>query len=152
RFLAEADAVARLQHPNVVQLFQAGQHDGLPYFTLEFVPGGSLADKLREQPLSAREAAQLVQAVTRGVQHAHERRSIHRYLKPGNVLLAEDGTPKVTDFGLARRVEAGGKLTASRDVVGTPSYMAPEQVTDGARKAGPACDVYALGAVLYECL
>jgi serine/threonine-protein kinase len=134
-----------LQHPNVVQLFEAGQHDGLPYFTLEFVPGGSLAHKLREQPLSARDAAQLVQAVARGVQHAHEHGIVHRDLKPANVLLSADGTPKVTDFGLARRVETGSGLTVSGDVVGTPSYMAPEQAAGEARKVGPACDVFALG-------
>jgi WD40 repeat protein/serine/threonine protein kinase/tetratricopeptide (TPR) repeat protein len=152
RFQAEAEAVAYLQHANVVQLFDSGTHNGLPYFTLEFVAGGSLADKLREQPLKAEEAARMVQAVARGVQHAHDKGIIHRDLKPANVLLAPDGTPKVTDFGLARRVETGSGLTATGAVMGTPSYMAPEQAGGDTRKVGPACDVYALGAILYECL
>src|SRR5262245_10944993 len=119
RFLAEAEAVAHLQHPNVVQLFEAGQHGGLPFFTLEFCPGGSLASKLGGAPLQPTEAARLVEQLARGVQYAHEKGVVHRDLKPANVLLAEDGTPKVTDFGLAKRVEAGSGLTASGAVLGT---------------------------------
>lgn len=152
RFLAEARVVAQLQHGNVVQLFESGHHNGLPYFTMEFVPGGSLADRLRKQPLTAHEAAKMLKEIAAGVQHAHERDILHRDLKPANVLLAEDGTPKVTDFGLARRVEAGSGLTATGAILGTPSYMAPEQACGQAKKIGPAADVYALGAILYECL
>jgi hypothetical protein len=152
RFLAEAEAVARLQHPHIVQIFETGRHGGLPYFTLEFVGGGSLADKLRAGPLPPREAARLVKRVAHGMDSAHQQGIVHRDLKPANVLLTEDGTPKVTDFGLARRVEAGGGLTATGAVVGTPSYMAPEQAQGKSKAATAAADVYALGAILYECL
>src|SRR5262249_44669798 len=149
---SEAEAVAQLQHSNVVQLFESGQHNGLPFFTLEYVPGGSLADKLKGVPLPPAEAAKLVGQVARGGHYAHPRGIVHRDLKPGNVLLAEDGTPKVTDFGLARRVEAGSGLTATGAVMGTPSYMAPEQAEGKGKEATPAADTYALGAILYECL
>jgi hypothetical protein len=152
RFRAEAEAVARLQHPNIVQLFDSGEHNGLPFFTLELVPGGSLADRLRGTPLPPQEGGRLVEQVARGLQHAHEQGIVHRDLKPQNVLLAADGTPKVTDFGLARRTEVGSGLTATGAVLGTPSYMAPEQAAGEGKRVGPAADVYALGAILYECL
>jgi tetratricopeptide (TPR) repeat protein len=152
RFLAEAEVVAALQHPHIVQIFEVGRHAGLPFFALEYLEGGSLKDKLRGAPLPPREAAQLVQTLAGAVQAAHERGIIHRDLKPGNVLLAADGTPKVTDFGLARRVEGGGGLTQSGAIVGTPGYMAPEQAAGGGKTVGRRADVYALGAVLYECL
>jgi tetratricopeptide (TPR) repeat protein len=152
RFLAEAEAVARLQHPNVVQVYEVGRHEGLPYFSLEYCPGGSLADRLAGGPLPARAAAELTAAVARGVHAAHARGIIHRDLKPGNVLLAEDGTPKVGDFGLAKRLERDSGLTQTGSFLGTPSYMAPEQAEGRGRRVGPAVDVYALGAVLYECL
>jgi tRNA A-37 threonylcarbamoyl transferase component Bud32 len=151
RFLHEAESVAQLQHPHIVQVFESGQHAGLPYFTLEFVAGGSLADRLRPQPLQPREAAALVEQLARAVHYAHQKGIVHRDLKPHNVLLTEDGTPKITDFGLARRVEVGQGLTATGAVMGSPPYMAPEQAA--ARKdVGPAADIYALGAILYECL
>jgi formylglycine-generating enzyme required for sulfatase activity len=150
RFLAEAQAVAHLQHPNIVQLFESGQHQGLPFFTLEYVPGGSLADQVREAPLAPAEAARVVEQLARGMAYAHARGVVHRDLKPENVLLAEDGTPKVTDFGLAKRVEAGSGLTQTGTVLGTPSYMAPEQAAGQAKEVGPAADIYALGAVLYR--
>jgi WD40 repeat protein/tetratricopeptide (TPR) repeat protein len=161
RFLGEAEAVAALQHVHVVQLYEFGQHQGLPYFTLEFVSGGSLADKLRGTPLAPRAAARVVEQVARGMDYAHGHGIVHRDLKPANVLLTEDGTPKITDFGLARRVEGepgasatGGVkgLTATGAVMGTPSYMAPEQAVGQGKHVGPAADVYALGAILYECL
>jgi WD40 repeat protein len=152
RFLGEAAAVAQLQHPNLVPLFESGQQDGLPYFTLEYVPGGSLAQKLRGGPLPPGDAAGLVQQLARGMHYAHQRGIIHRDLKPANVLLAEDDTPKITDFGLAKWAAAGEGLTASGDVMGTPSYMAPEQADGKSKDVGPAADVYALGAILYECL
>jgi serine/threonine protein kinase len=151
RFLAEAEAVAALAHPNVVQVFECGMHDGQPYLALEYCPGGSLADKLRGTPLPPRAAAALVEPLARAVQAAHGRGIVHRDLKPANVLLADDGTPKVTDFGLAKRVEGGAGLTQTGAILGTPSYMAPEQAA-GSKAVGPAADVYALGAVLYECL
>jgi WD40 repeat protein/tetratricopeptide (TPR) repeat protein/tRNA A-37 threonylcarbamoyl transferase component Bud32 len=152
RFLAEAEAVAALQHPHIVQLHDFGEHEGLPFFTLEFVPGGSLADKLNGMPLPPKEAARLVEQLARGVHYAHGKGIVHRDLKPANVLLAEGGTPKVTDFGLAKRAEVGTGLTASGAILGTPSYMAPEQAGGKTRDVGPAADVYALGAILYECL
>jgi WD40 repeat protein len=151
RFLAEAEAVAHLQHLNIVQIYGSGQHKGLPFFTLEFVPGGSLADKVRAAPLPPRAAAHLIEQLARGVGYAHAQGVVHRDLKPGNVLLGADGTPKVTDFGLAKRVEGGAGLTRTGTVMGTPSYMAPEQA-GGQKDVGPAADIYALGAILYELL
>jgi serine/threonine-protein kinase len=150
RFRTEAQAVARLQHPNVVQIHEVGEHDGLPYFSLEFCPGGPLNRKLGGTPLPAREAATLVERLASAMQAAHDKGVVHRDLKPANVLLAEDGTPKVTDFGLAKKLDEAG-LTQTGAVMGTPSYMAPEQA-GGGKDIGPACDVYALGAILYECL
>jgi tRNA A-37 threonylcarbamoyl transferase component Bud32 len=152
RFLAEAEAVAALQHPHIVQLYEYGQHNGLPFFTLEFVGGGNLADRLAGKPLPPREAARLVEQLARGVQAAHGRGIVHRDLKPANVLLTPDGTPKITDFGLAKKLNVGSGLTAPGAVMGTPSYMAPEQAAGRTEAIGPACDVHALGAILYECL
>jgi serine/threonine-protein kinase len=152
RFRSEAQAVARLQHPNVVQVYEVGEHDGVPYFSLELCEGGSLADRLRGTPLPAREAAQLVATLARAVQAAHTCNVVHRDLKPANVLLSADGTPKVTDFGLAKRLDVETGQTQSGAIVGTPSYMAPEQAAGRTREVGPAADVYALGAILYECL
>src|SRR5262249_51845359 len=136
RFLAEAEAVAHLQHPHIVQIFEAGQHQGLPYLSLEYVGGGSLADKVHQHPLPPREAAGVVEQLARGLAYAHQRGIVHRDLKPENALLAPDGTPKVTDFGLAKRVEGSENLTATGAVVGTPSYMAPEQAA-GSKEVGP---------------
>jgi serine/threonine-protein kinase len=150
RFLREAESVAKVRHPGVVQVYDFGTHQGLPYFTMELCEGGSLADRLGGAPLPAREAARLVEQLARAVQAAHEAGVVHRDLKPANVLLAADGQVKVTDFGLAKQVEGSG-LTATGAVMGTPSYMAPEQA-QGRKDIGPAADVYALGAVLYECL
>jgi hypothetical protein len=151
RFRTEAEAVARLQHPNVVQIHEVGEHDGLPFFSLEFCPGGNLERKLGGTPLPPREAARLVQALARAMQAAHERGIVHRDLKPANVLLAADGAPKVTDFGLAKKLDDVGQ-TQPGTIVGTPSYMAPEQAGGRTQEVGPAADVYALGAILYECL
>ena len=151
RFLREAEAVAGLHHPNVVNLYDVGEVEGRPYFTMEFIEGGSLARKLAEGPMPAREAAALVAQVTEAIEAAHQSGIIHRDLKPGNVLLTADGTPKVTDFGLAR-LESDAGLTLSGAPVGTPSYMAPEQARGEKSAIGPATDVYALGAILYECL
>jgi WD40 repeat protein/tRNA A-37 threonylcarbamoyl transferase component Bud32 len=165
RFLDEAQVVARLQHPNIVQVYETGQHQGLPFMALEFVAGGSLAGLLRDTPLPPRAAARLVEQLARGIHAAHQAGIVHRDLKPANILLSGAGPgaggatealataiPKITDFGLAKRVEAGSGLTASGAVLGTPSYMAPEQAGGGGKRVGPAADVYALGAVLYECL
>ncbi len=151
RFRTEAEAVARLQHPNVVQIHEVGEHNGLPYFSLEFCAGGSLEEKLHGTPLPAREAARVVEMLARAMQAAHQQQIIHRDLKPANVLLAADGTPKITDFGLARKLDQAGQ-TNTGSVMGTPSYMAPEQAGGRTQEIGPTTDIYALGAILYECL
>jgi WD40 repeat protein len=149
RFRTEAEAVARLDHPNVVRVHDVGEHEGVAFLSLEFCPGGSLERKLAGTPQSPADAARLVETLARAVDHAHCQGVVHRDLKPGNVLLAADGTPKVTDFGLAKKVDAAAQ-TATGAILGTPSYMAPEQA--GGKRVGPPADVYALGAILYECL
>src|SRR5882724_6052250 len=152
RFLREAEAVAGLRHPNIVQVYEVGDVDGQSYFTMELVEGGSLAQQIQGVPQPVRKAAVLVATLADAVHAAHQSGIVHRDLKPANILLTADGTPMVTDFGLALRLQGGGALTLSGVPVGTPSYMAPEQ-TQGQRDAvGPAGDVYALGAILYECL
>jgi hypothetical protein len=151
RFRVEAKAIARLQHPHIVQVYEVGEHDGLPFFSLEYCPGGSLDKKLAGTPLMAREAATLVQELALAIHAAHQKGIIHRDLTPANVLLAEDGTPKVTDFGLAKMVDETGR-TVTGAVMGTPPYMAPEQAAGRVQSIGPATDVYALGAILYELL
>jgi WD40 repeat protein len=151
RFQTEAEAIARLRHPNIVQVYEVGDHEGKPYFSLEFCESGSLEKKLGGTPLPPKEAAYLVETLARAMQAAHEQKVIHRDLKPANVLLSEDGTPKITDFGLAKKLDEAGQ-TASGAVMGTPSYMAPEQAGGKSAEVGPLADVYALGAILYECL
>jgi tetratricopeptide (TPR) repeat protein/tRNA A-37 threonylcarbamoyl transferase component Bud32 len=151
RFHSEAEAVARLQHPHIVQIHEVGKTGELPYFSLEYCSGGSLADQLHGTPWEAQRAARLVQTLAGAVAAAHAAGIVHRDLKPANVLLTADGTPKVTDFGLAKRLDVPG-LTATGAIVGTPSYMAPEQAGGKGKEVGPAADVYALGAVLYELL
>jgi tetratricopeptide (TPR) repeat protein len=179
RFRAEAEAVARLQHPNIVQVYEVGEQDGRPYFSLEFVDGGSLDLKITGKPQPTRPAAQLVATLARAVHHAHQHGIIHRDLKPGNILLQHSSTkdtkgheaeqpapeapgvssgaswmtciPKITDFGLAKRLDEASH-TQTGDVLGTPSYMAPEQAAGQIRAIGPATDVYALGTILYELL
>jgi serine/threonine-protein kinase len=126
RFQTEAQAVARLQHPNIVQIYEVGEQDGLPFFSLEFCAGGSLEKKLGGVPLKPKEAVRLTETLARAMQAAHEAGIVHRDLKPANVLLAKDGTPKITDFGLAKKLDEAGQ-TASGAIMGTPSYMAPEQ-------------------------
>jgi tetratricopeptide (TPR) repeat protein len=184
RFRAEAEAVARLQHPNIVQIYEIGEHDGLPFFSLEYVEGGSLDKRLAGTPQPPREAATLVAALARAMQVAHEKEVIHRDLKPANVLLTRsagpasgravghsasrgatrpahdastdrlsDGqTPKITDFGLAKQLDSETAQTQAGQVMGTPSYMAPEQAEGLTDEIGPWTDVWALGAILYECL
>src|SRR5260221_5510987 len=198
RFRIEAEAVARLQHPNIVQIHEVGEADGHPYCALEYIEGGSLANRLGSPPFATNEAASLVEALARAMQLAHSRNVVHRDLKPANVLLApnpkseirnpkqiriakeanpkpgsgqvadledsgsgivadfefrvSDFIPKVADFGLARQLDDDSGQPQAGAVVGTPSYMAPEQAAGEAHAAGPAADVYALGAILYECL
>jgi WD40 repeat protein len=150
RFRIEAEAVASLQHPNIVQIHEIGEQQGCPYFALEYCAGGSLAAKLSGTPFPPREAATLVATLAQAMHAAHGKGIVHRDLKPANVLLAEEG-PKIADFGLAKRLEEKGR-TATGAVMGTPSYMAPEQAGGKNNEIGPATDVYALGAMLYECL
>jgi len=152
RFAREAEAVASLRHPNIVQIFDVGECAGLPFFTMEFVEGGSLAQQLQGAPWPARRATVLVATLAGAVEHAHQEGIVHRDLKPANILLQADGTAKIGDFGLARRFEAGPSNTFSGARVGTPIYMAPEQALGTAAALRPAVDVYALGALLYEAL
>jgi serine/threonine-protein kinase len=152
RFRQEAEAVARLQHANIVQIFDVGEHQGLPYFSLELVEGGNLAQKLAGAPQPAREAAQLLGTLARAMHAAHRQQIVHRDLKPANVLLTAEGTPKITDFGLAKCLDRATVRTQSGAILGTPNYMAPEQVGGKTGDISPATDVYALGAILYELL
>lgn len=157
RFKVEAGAVARLRHPSIVQIYEVGEHNGQPFFSLEYVEGGSLKQKLRRGPLAPRQAAQMVEALAQAMHCAHQRGILHRDLKPANILLATDGTPKVTDFGLAKHSGTSlwltmGPLTQTGDILGTPCYMAPEQAAGRVHDLGPPCDIYALGAILYELL
>jgi serine/threonine protein kinase len=178
RFRSEAEAVARLRHPNIVHIYEVGEQGGYPYFSMEFIDGGSLARKLAGTPLPARPAAELAETLARAMHTAHQQGIVHRDLKPANVLLQKKsevrsekseeeteapGHPdfslltshfsaKISDFGLAKRLEGGASLTTSGDVLGTPSYMAPEQAAGDPDAVGLAADVYALGALLYELL
>jgi ABC-type amino acid transport substrate-binding protein len=158
RFRGEAEAVARLQHPHIVQIYEVSEQEGLPYFSLEFCPGGSLKQKLSGMPLPPQEAATLVETLARAMHEAHAKGIVHRDLKPANVLLTggpdvplAQCTPKITDFGLAKQLDVDGGHTVTGAVMGTPSHMAPEQA-EGKKDIGPAADVYALGAILYELL
>ena len=167
RFQIEAEAVARLQHPNIVQIFDVGDYKGQPYFALEFIGGGSLQQRIVQAPLAGRKAAEIMVALARAVDYAHQRGIVHRDLKPANILLEGSGprsgasqrltpdpfplTPKITDFGLAKRLEDDSQ-TGTGEVLGTPSYMAPEQARGKGKIVGPSADVYALGAILYDTL
>jgi WD40 repeat protein len=151
RLRAEAEAVARLRHPNIVQIYQVGEHEGLPFLALEHIDGGSLDKKLSGTPQPPRWAAEIVQVLARAVQHAHEQNIIHRDLKPANVLVGQDGVLKITDFGLAKKVDVAGQ-TVSGTLIGSPEYMSPEQASGRVRDVGPRSDVYALGVILYELL
>ena len=153
RFRTEAEAVAALAHPGIVQIHEVGEHEGRPYISLEYVEGGSLDKYLAGKSIPPREAAAIVQAIATTIEFAHRHGVVHRDLKPANILLSRGSgglTPKVTDFGLAKKLDGDGHTRAG-EVVGTPAYMAPEQA-EGRLDIGPAIDVYAIGAILYECL
>jgi serine/threonine-protein kinase len=152
RFRREGETVAALRHANVVQIYDVGDWAGRPYFTMELIEGGSLAQRLAGTPQAAPQAAALLATLAEAVHAAHQGGIVHRDLKPANILFTPDGTPKITDFGLARRLEGSTGLTLSGVPLGTPSYMAPEQARGESRAIGPAADVYALGVILYELL
>jgi tetratricopeptide (TPR) repeat protein len=152
RFLREARAVAKLRHPHIIPIHAIGEHEGRPYFVLEFARGGNLAQRLATSLLAPRAAAELVETLAGAVQHAHDLGLLHRDIKPSNVFLAADEVPMLGDFGLAKLREGDSTLTESGQLLGTPSYMAPEAALGQARRVGPAADVYALGAILYQCL
>jgi serine/threonine-protein kinase len=155
RFIIEAKAVAHLQHPNIVQIFEVGEYDNLPFFSLEFVNGSSLDRYLNGKPLSPEEAAKLMVTLCDAMQYAHNNGILHRDLKPANVLLTKEGVPKITDFGLAKNLEEQAdesKSTSDGTIMGTPSYMSPEQARGAVHELGPATDQYSLGAMLYEFL
>ena len=150
RFVREARLAARLSHPNVVHVYDAGEDDGRPFIVMELVPGETVADLLaRRRKLPAEEAAELARQAALGLQHAHQAGLVHRDVKPQNLLLREDGVLKIADFGIARAAEST-RLTKHGTVLGTAAYLAPEQALGG--EAGPEADVYSLGAVLYELL
>jgi tetratricopeptide (TPR) repeat protein/tRNA A-37 threonylcarbamoyl transferase component Bud32 len=152
RFRIEAEAVARLRHPNILQIYDIGEVDGLPFVSLELLEGGDLDDRLEGTPQPGRSGSELVATLARAVHAAHEAGIIHRDLKPTNILFTEEGVPKITDFGLAKRLESDSRQTETGQIMGTPSYMAPEQARGHTTDVGPAADTYALGAILYQVL
>jgi tetratricopeptide (TPR) repeat protein/predicted Ser/Thr protein kinase len=152
RFHMEAAAIAILDHPNIVPIYEVGEHEGLSYFAMKLIEGNSLAQRLPGSVADPRAAARLVATIARAVHHAHQRGVLHRDLKPSNIVIDADGQPHVTDFGLAKRVEGNCELTQSGAVLGTPSYMAPEQASGNRRAITTATDIYGLGAVLYALL
>jgi WD40 repeat protein/tRNA A-37 threonylcarbamoyl transferase component Bud32 len=153
RFRGEAEAAARLQHANIVQVYEIGEHERCPYIALEYIDGRGLNDILNEsRPLAPVEAAALVEQLAQAVHYAHQRGIVHRDLKPSNILLTQEGTAKITDFGLAKRLEGGTSNTRTGDIIGTPCYMAPEQAAGESREIGPGTDIYSLGVILYEML
>src|SRR6266699_2869053 len=152
RFRREAEAAARLEHPCIVPIYEVGERDGSCYFSMKFVEGGQLDEVIRREPMPPRRAAELIAKVARTVHYAHEHGILHRDIKPGNILLDQKGEPHLTDFGLARLVETEGNVTRTMEVLGTPSYMAPEQAVGNDAAITSATDVYGLGAVLYQLL
>src|SRR5436189_4716116 len=152
RFRREAEAAASLDHPSIVPIYEVGEREGACYFSMKFVEGGQLDEVVKRAPMSIRQAAELIAKVARTVHYAHEHGILHRDIKPGNILLDAKGEPLLTDFGLARLVEAESTITRTREALGTPSYMAPEQAAGEQRKLSNATDVYGLGAVLYQLL
>ena len=152
RFRLEAEAAASLDHPCIVPIYEVGERDGQCYFSMKFVEGGQLDEVVKHTPMSLRQAAELIAKMARTVHHAHEHGILHRDIKPGNILLDANGEPHLTDFGLARLVESESTVTRTLEVLGTPSYMAPEQAAGNNTKLTSATDVYGLGAVLYQLL
>src|SRR5438132_10857315 len=152
RFRQEAEAAASLEHPQIVPIYEIGERDRSCYFSMKFVEGGQLDAVLEGKPMPVRQAAELLVKIARTVEFAHEHGILHRDIKPGKILLDKKGEPHLTDFGLARLVEQESTVTNSFDVLGTPSYMAPEQAAGQAKELTAAADVYSLGAVFYQML
>src|SRR5262252_8581551 len=152
RFRREAEAAASLEHPGIVPIYEVGERDGSCYFSMRFVEGGQLDQVIKQKPMSIREAAELISKVARTIHYAHEHGILHRDIKPGNILLDAKGEPLLTDFGLARLTEIESTITRTKEVMGTPSYMAPEQATGNNVAVSSTTDVYGLGAVLYQLL
>ena len=153
RFKTEASAVAKIQHPNIVQVYEIGDLQGRPYITFELVLGGSLEDRMTGKPETPRNAAALVETLARAIHAAHEAGVVHRDLKPSNIMLTKDGEPKITDFGLAKQMEgSSSSQTQAGEILGTPHYMSPEQALGKSSEIGPSCDIYSLGVILYELL
>lgn len=152
RFRAEAEAVARLDHPNIVPVYEVGELEGRPFFSMKYVAGRTLTQLLAERPLPAREAARILATVSRAIHFAHQKGILHRDLKPSNILIGDDAAPHITDFGLAKRTTDAASLTKTGMIIGTPSYMSPEQAGGARGEVGPASDVYSLGAILYHML
>jgi tetratricopeptide (TPR) repeat protein/predicted Ser/Thr protein kinase len=152
RFRAEGELIARVQHPNIVTVYEVGEHRGEPFFAMEYVAGGTLRQRNAATPLTPAAAARTTAILARAMHHAHQRGILHRDLKPANILLASDGTPKITDFGLAKQIDASDGPTHAGDILGTPPYMAPEQADGRIQDIATVTDVYALGAILYELL
>ena len=153
RFRTEAEAAARLSHPNIVAIHDVGAIDGQHFFSMEFIEGISLAQRLTRGPVASRDAARYVRQIARAVEYAHRHGILHRDLKPSNIMLDADDEPHITDFGLAKRLDnQDSGQTRTGAILGTPSYMAPEQAQGKIRELGPACDIYSLGAMLYELL
>jgi eukaryotic-like serine/threonine-protein kinase len=152
RFMTEARALAALAHPNIIQLYEVGEAEGLPFFSLEYCAGGSLSKKIAANPMQPRVAAEIAEKLARAVALAHQQNIIHRDLKPGNVLLTSEGEPKISDFGIAKNMDRDDGNTRAGSILGTPSYMSPEQAFENSKNLTPQTDVYALGAILYEML
>jgi serine/threonine-protein kinase len=152
RFRAEAEAAARLDHSNIVPIYEVGEEDGRPFFSMKFMEGGTLTARLAggKSPFTQREAAGLLVKIARAVHHAHQHAILHRDIKPGNILLDANGEPHVSDFGLAKSLDSGDKLTLSGAMLGSPSYMSPEQAAGHSERLTTASDTYSLGALLYE--
>src|SRR5947207_11418378 len=152
RFRHEAEAAASLEHPQIVPIYEIGERDGSCYFSMKFIEGGRLDEVVKRESMSPRRAAELLVKIARTVQFAHDRGILHRDIKPGNILLDRNGEPHLTDFGLARLIEQESTITNSFEVLGTPSYMSPEQAAGHVRELTAAADVYSLGAVFYQML
>lgn len=152
RFHAEARAAASLQHPNIVAIHEVGEHDGQHFFSMDLVEGVSLSELIRREPMPVHQAVEILQIIAGAIQYAHVQGTLHRDIKPSNILIDDDGRPHVTDFGLAKQATSDSDLTRTGEILGTPSYMPPEQAMGDVEKIAESSDVYSMGAVLYELL